>query len=211
MSGFLKSHFPKNLVSEGAFPRNPAKALHNAFISTNNDLQRANLDSEYSGYGLPCSTLHTPLRMRTEPPGAGRERFSECGRRSTGCVVLVVDRFMWTANVGDSRAICGLGRGSNVRPQQITRDHTVQVSFSRLVHSTPFRVVFGSSDPSPISLQNRSVCWWRSPESCPMVVAARITRRLWHSAGLQREGTDPGERRTDQKQSRVQDGASHDP
>lgn len=43
---------------------------------------------------------------------------------STGCIALVLHGQLWTANVGDSRAIAGVGT-NYVRPEQLTVDHTV--------------------------------------------------------------------------------------
>ena len=50
----------------------------------------------------------------------------EC--RSTGCMALVYDGVLYTANVGDSRAVAGIGDNPNhVRPMQLTVDHTLSV------------------------------------------------------------------------------------
>ena len=47
--------------------------------------------------------------------------------RSTGCIALIYQGQLWTANVGDSRAIAGVGGGRSARPEQLTKDHTVGV------------------------------------------------------------------------------------
>jgi len=44
---------------------------------------------------------------------------------STGCIALIYQGQLWTANVGDSRAIAGVGGGRSARPEQLTKDHTV--------------------------------------------------------------------------------------
>jgi len=44
---------------------------------------------------------------------------------STGCIALIWQGKLYTANVGDSRAIAGVGSGRSARPVQLTKDQTV--------------------------------------------------------------------------------------
>ena len=47
-----------------------------------------------------------------------------CLSGSTGCVCLIIDSTLYTCNVGDSRAIAGVGLTELPRSVQLTTDHT---------------------------------------------------------------------------------------